>query len=292
VKRGDYATACPKFAESFRLDPAAGTSLNLAQCEDKLGMFASAAQHYQETLDMLSPGDSRLAVAKAGLASAKKRAPKLTVRLPDGAPPGTVVLRDGVELGDVSIGTALPIDPGEHTLVTKAPGYEDHTETVTIAAGESKETTIAIGAPLPEPEPTVRTPGKAPDPSTPSPDVEPSSSMLPYVLGGVGLVSLGAGTYFVFLGESLDADARADGHFYKSDSTGLYCDAVCFEKTKDSRSATTLGYGFLLGGGLLVAGGVAMILLAPSHETDSTDEPSVNVAIGHGSVGAQVGGAW
>ena len=122
VKRGDYQTACPKFAESFRLDPAAGTALNLAQCEDKIGMFASAAQHYHETLDLLAPGDPRIAVAKAGLASAKKRAPKLTVRLPDGAPPGTVVLRDGVELGDVSIGTALPIDPGEHTPCGQGAG--------------------------------------------------------------------------------------------------------------------------------------------------------------------------
>ncbi|MFO0567610.1 MAG: hypothetical protein U0263_18270 [Polyangiaceae bacterium] len=37
VKAGDYPTACAKFRESNRLDPAPGTVLNLADCEEHLG---------------------------------------------------------------------------------------------------------------------------------------------------------------------------------------------------------------------------------------------------------------
>src|SRR5690242_9683425 len=45
---GDFATACEKFAQSLRLDAAAGTLFNLAHCEERVGRFASALGHYRE----------------------------------------------------------------------------------------------------------------------------------------------------------------------------------------------------------------------------------------------------
>src|SRR5258708_2013252 len=48
MDRGDLATACPRFAESQRLDPAVGTTLNLGECEARSGKLAAALAHYEE----------------------------------------------------------------------------------------------------------------------------------------------------------------------------------------------------------------------------------------------------
>src|SRR5215471_10148564 len=42
MQAGDYEHACPKLEASRRLEPALGTTLNLADCYDKLGRTASA----------------------------------------------------------------------------------------------------------------------------------------------------------------------------------------------------------------------------------------------------------
>src|SRR5947207_15862051 len=51
VKMGEYEIACPKFEESQRLDPANGTLLNLALCEEGWGHLADARRHFRQVLE-------------------------------------------------------------------------------------------------------------------------------------------------------------------------------------------------------------------------------------------------
>src|SRR5205085_12007916 len=81
-KKGDWATACPKFAESQRLDPATGTLFNLADCEEHAGKTASAWLRWRDLIDALRTNqtDERYAMAQQHASALEARLPKLRVR--------------------------------------------------------------------------------------------------------------------------------------------------------------------------------------------------------------------
>lgn len=159
LARGDWSAACPKFAESQRLDPAVGTLMNVADCDEHEGHLARAWEEWQEAIDQLRhSGDDRVTIALARREALDARVPRLTLRLAEGA--SAEVTRDGVTLGRASLGVALPVDPGAHTIVVSAPGRETVTRVATLREGESVELTLAPGpattAPPPAPSPPSR----------------------------------------------------------------------------------------------------------------------------------------
>src|SRR5580700_7062146 len=98
AEKGEWSTACPKFAESQRLDPAAGTLLNLADCEEHLGQLASALDHFKAALETLAAADDRIPFAKKHIAELERAVPRLTLVAPSDFPAGAKVTRDEVQL--------------------------------------------------------------------------------------------------------------------------------------------------------------------------------------------------
>jgi hypothetical protein len=212
---GDIAGACAKFRESDRLDPAVGTTFNIADCEEQLGHLARAWTLFDEVAQRLPTTDKRRAVAQKRAAALEPRLPKLSVRLPADAPAGTRVERDGVELGSASQGTPLPIDPGEHVVVVSAPGRITRSFKVIVSEREIRALDVAPGVPVastPAEPAAVPTSREAPLVS------ERKSPVLGYVLGGIGAAGLltGAVAGALVLHEKgvvddhCDADQRCD----------------------------------------------------------------------------------
>lgn len=73
AKKGDYATACPKFRESYRLDPTVGTLLNTADCEEHDDRLADAKARFQEALDRLAPTDDRVTYVRSRIHALDER---------------------------------------------------------------------------------------------------------------------------------------------------------------------------------------------------------------------------
>src|SRR4029450_9247463 len=108
--------------ESQKLDPNVGTLMNWATCEERRGHIATAWQRWRQALDLLPITDDRVPFAKKHAAALEPRLPRLTITLRRGAPPESGVVRDGVPLGQASLGTPIPVDPGKRSITARAPG--------------------------------------------------------------------------------------------------------------------------------------------------------------------------
>src|SRR5258706_4733814 len=131
VAEGKYAEACPKFADSERLDPSLGTLLNLANCLEKLGRTATAWVTYREAASA-----ANAAGRKDYLATAERHAQALAAKLARVtmivAQPveGMRVVRDGVVVDRAECGTPIPIDAGSHAIEVTAPRHNGWASTV------------------------------------------------------------------------------------------------------------------------------------------------------------------
>lgn len=255
---GDIAGACAKFRESGRLDPAVGTTFNIADCEERLGRLARAWTLFGEVTQRLPATDKRHAVAQKRAAALEPRLPKLSVKLDASAPAGTRVVRDGVELGSASLGTALPVDPGEHVVVVSAPGRADRQFKLIISEREIRTLEVAAGA-------AQESSGVAqPVVGGGQVDVQPAprskSPVLGYVLGGIGVAGFvtGAVAGALVLQRKGVVDEHCDDA-KRCDDEGL--DAASSGKTLGV--ITTVG---LVTGVVGVGAGTYLILSAGSRE--------------------------
>ncbi|MFO0659473.1 MAG: tetratricopeptide repeat protein [Polyangiaceae bacterium] len=280
LKQKKYEQACPKLAESYRLDPAAGTLFNLAQCEEARGRTATAGERWQGLIDQLTTTgkltDERLKVAREHVAALGPKIPKLELKIKTGAPPETVVLRDGVELRGASLGTSLPVDPGEHVVLVRAAYRKDVEKRITLKDGESKSLELEPGpedGTRPAPQPTATTTASSAAPTTttaPTTAAGPQDTSKPraaepsmrrpigFVVGGVGLASLvGAGiTGAVLMGNRATVQDHCNSSTKQCDAQGI--DASKTGKTLAPVNAALWGVGLVgvgLGAYLVITGG-------------------------------------
>jgi tetratricopeptide (TPR) repeat protein len=144
AERGDWVTACDRFEESKRLEPAPGTVLNLARCREKLGQIASAWKSYEEAAQRLPEGDERAAFARQRAQELSPRVPRVVLTAPETDEQISVTMR-GVEYSSATFGVPLPLDPGKLTIVVRAKGREDSTFEAKIKEGETLEHQLTLG---------------------------------------------------------------------------------------------------------------------------------------------------
>jgi hypothetical protein len=190
MEAGRYSEACAKLAESYRLDAASGTLLNLAVCHESEGRIASAWGEFRQALSDARKANraDREELAKEHIAKLEPDLPFLTIVVPDFVRVRDMeILRNGVVLGSGGWGTELPIDPGKIDIVARAPGFLPKTKTITIQKKQHLSTTIDKLDPAPVVE-TVAT-------------SEPGWSATRKVGAGVfigGLIGAGVGSYLGF----------------------------------------------------------------------------------------------
>jgi tetratricopeptide (TPR) repeat protein len=280
MKAKNYAEACPKLAESQRLDPGMGTQFHLADCYENQGKLASAWANFLEVASLAAASNQpdREKAAKARATRIEPRLPRLTIVVPaTSRVPGLQVLRDGVAVGEVQWGSALPVDPGKREVTASAPGRQTYADTVTV--GEGMAATLKVPALQPAPETAAAAPAPATAPTAavappPAPALPPadqpapeeaSSGPGPLVigLGVVGVVGLGAGTVLGLMAKSKYDDSKE--HCRPADEN--LCEAQGVELRDDAMSLGTMStVGFVVGGAALAGAGVLWITSSDSKE--------------------------
>src|SRR5580704_17988047 len=116
MKEGRFAEACPKLADSQRLDPATGTLLNLALCHEEAGLTATAWAEFHDALTQ-AKHDDRDERARFARQHIEKLEPVLSsVTIVRAAGVRGDVRLYGVLLGEATLGAPTPVDPGRHVV--------------------------------------------------------------------------------------------------------------------------------------------------------------------------------
>lgn len=281
MAEGKPLQACPKFAESQRLDPGVGTLLNLAACHEAAGQSASAWSKFLEA-ESAARAEGNAEAASVARSRAEALAPKLSrivINVAGGDGTDVEVRRDDVIVGRAQWGAPIPVDPGMHRIRATAPNREPWQHEVEVK-GEGS----SIGLTIPTLRPLAATAPTAPIAAAPS--VPPPSSSAPEATSGglgttrvlaigagvVGVAGLAFGTVFGLKSQS------------KRDNAKAYCDEsnVCSEESGvklrseaiDAGNLSTVGF---IVGAVGLAGG-ALLWLSAKPADPST--PAVGLGPG------------
>lgn len=205
-----FAEACPKLAESQRLDPASGTLLNLAVCHEKEGKTASAWAEYNDLLATREKEGSseRQRIAAERIRELEPRLARITILLSDQDLVGdSVIALDTVQIRRAAVGVAMPVDPGPHLVEVSAPGKERWSLALEpLEAGTSRLVRAPALMNAPANRPTVRPSVVQPETFERSPNRRRRAA---YVSGAVGLAALAISGYLGYLAKT-EWDRRND----------------------------------------------------------------------------------
>jgi len=262
VKIGKWPEACEKLATSKKLSPRMLTTYRLADCHEHIGKTATAHSGFIEAADLAKAvGDS--SKQQDALARAKQVEGKLSrvvLELPK--EDALVIKIDGSTIAPALTREKLPLDPGEHELVASAEGKKPRTVTFTVPPGPAV-TNVSVAA---LEDDVAEAKGKPPpiDDTPPPPPIDDTAASsgsglktAGFVTMGVGVVALGVGSYLGLSAKSLDRDAEAQ-------CTPRGCTSEGKSLNDDARSRGNLATVVFTIGVVAAAGGLVMVLVAPS----------------------------
>jgi hypothetical protein len=280
MAQGKFNDACPKYAESQRLEPQLGTLLHLADCLEQNGQTASAWASFREASEVAEKkGDTRRALAEKRIAALLPRLSKLQINVPPGS--NFHIERDAIVVGTALWSAPVPTDPGAHTITASAPGRRSWTGTAVVKADGS---TTVIEVPelekeVPTSPETSVSPAAAAATTTAAPADAGQKSVLAerwpaLVAGGVGVVGVVVGSVFGLKSMSShdDAEKNCDGNTCTAAGVAARDDALA------AGNVSTIA--FIIGGVGLATGTVLWFTLPSGSDARAAAPESGRTRVG------------
>jgi hypothetical protein len=283
MARGEYDAACQKFEVSNALDPRASTLMNLGACREAQQKLVSAWYAFTEAQKLALASKDETGLADPSKLKAAGLAPRLSsieiVVSASARVPGLEVMLDGEKLLEGQWNSPIPIDGGEYTVEARARGTDAWTNKVAVASErEKKQVEIPVLKPADTP---AETPTETPKPiDDPVDDPETPRAAGSFTgmrkaavgLAVVGVAALAGGAVFGMKasGKQSDADEICPERVC-NDPEGLRLN----DEAQDAAGTANL---LLIGGGVAVAGGVALwILGAPKSVAPTASDDMVGL---------------
>jgi hypothetical protein len=211
------------------------------------------------------------------------RIPKIAVAA---RPPGVTLSLDGKPLAPTDPAAWLGVDPGPHALVVRVDERPCTTINLTLSEGEERTLELhdAASACRPEPPPVEPPrpplmPEVTPRPALSPPVLPPSRGPAPLQWVGVAVAGAGAVAVAVAGGLALQAKSNYDGVAGECPARG--CSQSGFDVRTSARNLAGVATVVMTVGGVAIAGGAALWLLAPR----SASSPGAAAFVGPGTLG-------
>jgi len=284
--KGHYAEACSKYEESQSLDPGVGTLLYLADCYDHTEQPNRAWKTFREaeTMAHASGQHDRAQIAHDAAAAIDPKLAKLKIVL--GYAPAPEIRLDGQLVPADTLGVAVPMDPGPHTIEATSPGKERWV----TAADVRLHSVLTIEVPRLADVSAAR-PGPALSPAAPQAPMPPKKhfqSLEPAPLLGIGtqrtvaIGVAGVGLGGIVAGSILGMSAKSTYDSSSAYCQGNHCLSQGLEARDSAYTKATISTLAFAGGALAIGGGAALWFTAPSVQ--------VKPVVGVGSFAVQ--GVW
>lgn len=271
---GNHEAARLKFNQAWSLLKSPAVLYNLARSEQLSGHPVEALEHYRLFAKMGSDPkvtEQQKQRASENIAQLSEKVGQIAID----APANAHVTIDGKAVEWNPNSDPIPVLPGKHEVATTVDG-KPTSVTVECTPGTVTRAKLVAPAPPPAAPPPATTPAPAPVTVTPVPESGPgfwtTGRAVGAGLAGAGLIGVGVGIVFQLKANSIVDDIDKEKAGLAGNNS--YCTAPvaqeradkCHDlstKADDVKSAETLRSVFLIGGGALLAGGVALFLLSP-----------------------------
>lgn len=274
---GKVAEACPRYAESQKLDPQLGTLLHLGDCFEKNGQTASAWATFRDAAEVAEQrGDPRKKFADKRIKALAPRLSRLQINVPHVA--DLHVERDSIVIGNALLNTPVPTDPGSHTIAASAPGRRTWTGTAVVKADGSgtvitipdleKETPVSPAAPVGPAVATTTKAAETPQATKPADTTQGGSMSKRWpalAAGAVGVAGIAVGTVFGL--KSMSKKEAANEH-----CDGAQCrDPQGVALRNDAIAAGNISTIAFVVGGVGLATGTVLWFVLPSSSSQTTE---------------------
>jgi len=285
-----YDEAIKEFMRAYELSPSPTPLYNIAVARAENGQHVQAIEMFQRYLaeggDMV-PADRRAKV-QTRMAELEAKLGTIKVRV---SPETAELLLDGRAIDVAAAAQGIRVEPGPHIVIATGEGLVTRKEVPEVGQGAVVEVALALVAVPPSPEKApAPSPPAAPPPAfvaraavvPPPPAVQQNVAPPPrdrtsrviarplaYALASTGAAALSAGGILYLLAKSdrqkaIDAGCNATS-----------CMGQGATYWKDAQDAVTYSRIAAITGGVLVAAGVTLVIIAPT----ARDAP-IGVAIG------------